>query len=97
MSEPSVEQRWIEYERLGPQKVRQRIAAGVYGPNQRAAAREWLNHLESLRIAESSRAQILIARKARNAAWAAAVAAIIAAIAAVTAVSMSLGWRLFGP
>jgi hypothetical protein len=97
MSTTDTERRWQQFEDIGEIRVRQNIAARIYGGDNTLAAREWLAHKERTQRSEeesrnvdSNSEQIRIARSAKNAAWAAAIAAIIAAICAATAIWLSL-------
>jgi hypothetical protein len=93
MSMTDTERRWKQFEELGEERVRQNLAAHIYGEDNTRLAREWLAHKAATRQSDSdardaasSLEQIRIARSAKNAAWAAAIAAIIAAICATIAI-----------
>ena len=74
-----------EFERLGENEVRRKLANGEYGSvgERRLRVEAWLDMQAQSRIDASSRAQIRLARQAKNAAFIAAIAAIIAAISTI--------------
>jgi len=81
------DQLWAELEKLGKDKVRERLATGSYGDvgNKRGLVKEWVLLNEQSRRDAAEAAQMAIACSARNAAWVAAVFAAIAALAAIMA------------
>jgi len=76
------ESRWREFEELGERKVRQNLAAHVYGEDNTRLAREWLDHKEAERKRSAQAEQSEAADRASSAAERAADAATRAADAA---------------
>lgn len=86
-----------EFEQIGVDDLRKRVAASTFDAEKLQYAREWLDEKEHGEQRQSTREQIEIAREAKDAAWAAAraaqsantratIALIIAAISAVCAI-----------
>lgn len=82
---------WAKLDEKGADGVRLALQQELYGLNtkKRAFVVEWLRRKDQERIDFSNRAQMNIARSAKNAAWTAAIAAIIAAISAIIAIALS--------
>lgn len=72
-------------EEVGEEKVRERLASNIYGPQERSIVEEWLLSKERGKNEEKMEEYIKISRGAKHAAWVAAIAAIISALAAIAA------------
>ena len=59
--------RWREFDRLGAEEVRKQLAAGIYGEERAAQAREWLAHQESERTRKALEASEQAVEEARTA------------------------------
>jgi hypothetical protein len=77
----------IQFERLGVDEVRARIATNVYLGGLRNLAQAWVDKEIQRRADDSNLEHIRTARSANTAAWIAAIAAIIAAICAVVSIA----------
>ncbi len=73
-------------EETGENKVRERLASGIYGPKKTPIVKEWLAYREKERNDVKYQETLLIAKSAKRAAWVAAVVAIISALVTVIAI-----------
>lgn len=80
-----VEQLKRRLEETGEDKVRERLASGVYGPRERSIVEEWLSSKEKKESGRREKEYLHIATSAKRAAWVSAIAALISALAAIAA------------
>jgi hypothetical protein len=66
MPDDTTSARWQEFESLGEEDVRKRLAASIYGEDKARLAREWLDHKRSLRVAEDNAANLASAKEANS-------------------------------
>ena len=70
-------------EEIGEDKVRERLASGVYDPEERPIVEEWLSSKERKEARRREEEYFRIAISAKRAAWVSTIAAIISALAAI--------------
>ncbi|MGE0093204.1 MAG: hypothetical protein AB7M05_14925 [Alphaproteobacteria bacterium] len=82
-----------EFEKLGEEEVRRRLARGEYGHQglRRNMVDDWLAGKAHSRIASQGREMVSEARSSKRAAWVAAIAAVIATVCAILTVG---GYKL---
>lgn len=72
-------------EDTGEDKVRGRLASGIYDSQDRPIVEEWLRSKERERNGKKTEEYLNIGRSAKRAAWVSAIAALISALAAIVA------------
>ncbi len=97
MAEDVQDVRWKEFDGLGEEEVRKRLAAHIWGEDKERLARQWLESREWSRSSEDSRATLALAKEANDLARSANdiarsnnTIAMIAIIAAVIAIAVSV-------
>jgi len=80
-----VEELKLRLEETGEDKVRERLASGVYDPEERPIVEEWLSSREKEEAKRREEKYLGMAISAKRAAWVSAIAALISALAAIAA------------
>jgi hypothetical protein len=90
--------RWKEFEELGEEEVRKRLAGHIWGEDKERLARQWLEAREAAKAAENRRKTLALAKEANDLARSANDVArrnnIVATLALVVAM-IALGVSIF--